>query len=324
MSTDAGFPLVEVAVALVTDADQAAPQAGQGPDELRADQRLLWIWNENWGCFALPMTKVRKGQGNVEPPRHAAVRAAAEVLGVPVEVAAPLAVVPEIEVSDREYVVKRYTYHVFRARAHADYGPAAWRLPRRHLWLPAHAALSGLFEPLSKSACDLLGSLVQQGFFRARRQETSVVIITQGEPPERKFLLRWNPRWGYALPAKRKGDEEPLAAAERVMTDELGVAPGAVKLRPLRPEPVRTCGMAVVKEKPGYGAATDYGNRVFEPEPPFDAPMNSAQPVYWATGEEIRAGIVDDPQPVEGTVPPSRISPTVFQLLAELDLVPWV
>ena len=67
--SEATAPKLDVAVALIID-----PQL-----------RLLWTWNARWGAFALPMTKLRKGEGVSEDPQHAAARAGAEALGVPVE-----------------------------------------------------------------------------------------------------------------------------------------------------------------------------------------------------------------------------------------------
>ena len=51
-----------------------------------ADQRHLWVWNEKWGAFALPMTKPRRGRGGREAPERAALHAGAAAPGVPVRV----------------------------------------------------------------------------------------------------------------------------------------------------------------------------------------------------------------------------------------------
>ncbi len=49
---------VQVAVAVVTD-DQ---------------QRHLWVWNDKWGAFGLPMTKLRLGPDGREAPEWAVLR----------------------------------------------------------------------------------------------------------------------------------------------------------------------------------------------------------------------------------------------------------
>ncbi len=75
--------------------------------------RLLLAWNSSWGCFTLPMTKLQIEQP-AETPERAAVRAAAEVLGVPTRV------VPNKTAkfargllrSPRDGDIKDYQYHV--------------------------------------------------------------------------------------------------------------------------------------------------------------------------------------------------------------------
>ena len=54
------------------------------------DGRLLLDYNEPWSAFCLPITKLRDvqalvpdGEGRLETPQEAAVRAAVEVLGIP-------------------------------------------------------------------------------------------------------------------------------------------------------------------------------------------------------------------------------------------------
>ena len=29
---------------------------------------LLWVWDDEWGCFALPMSRMRAGESDVETP----------------------------------------------------------------------------------------------------------------------------------------------------------------------------------------------------------------------------------------------------------------
>lgn len=311
MSTVAGLPDVEVAVAVIMD------QAG----------RILWTWNEKWGTFSLPMTKIRQSKEMVEPARCAAVRAAGEALGVPVQVGKPWTIIAGMNVSDRDCVVKHYTYHVFRAEAHPDYG-ASLCVRQPHIWLAAHVALSGLFEPLSKSASDIFRSLITQGLLSGRKQETCVLIFAQQRDRTREFLLRWNPTWGYSLPAKRKAPEEDaLALARRIASEELGLDPNTdVTLQPAKTPKVQTFGVTPTKEKPGYGAATDYENWVFDATLHDPGKLQLDEHLLWVTEEEIRAGTtaVEQPAPESSTVPQGKISPTVFQILSALDDVPWV
>ena len=312
MTTVAGFPDVEVAVAVIMD---------------EADQ-ILWTWNEEWGTFTLPMTKIRAGKEMVEPARCAAVRAAAEALGVPVQVGSkPWTVIAAMRVSDRDYVVKHYTYHIFRAEAHPDYA-AALCIRQPHIWLAAHVALSGVFEPLSHSAREILYNLAKQRLISGRKQETCVLILARDQNGKREFLLRWNPNWGFALPAKRKAPEEDaLAVAGRVASKELDLDPNTdVTLKPAKTPKIQTFGTSYTTKKPGYGIPTDYDDWVFDAALNNPGKLQSAEPLAWVTKEEIQAGATATEHPVSASsrVPPGKISPTVFQILSTLDEIPWI
>ena len=53
--TIAGYPDIDVAVAVI----------------MNQDGQILWTWNDTWGTFSLPMTKIRvkPGVGRVAPRR---------------------------------------------------------------------------------------------------------------------------------------------------------------------------------------------------------------------------------------------------------------
>jgi len=142
------YPLVEVAVVVITDA--------QG--------RFLADYNEAWGGFTLPMSSLHDVPARVpvdkptpESPQNAAIRAAAEVLGRPVS---PGALVPlNIEVapwnqSGRDGQWKRYQYRLFQLKI--DFAPQP---------LPGHAAVwltraeLGTLEPISLTVRVILRAL---------------------------------------------------------------------------------------------------------------------------------------------------------------------
>lgn len=149
------FPLVHVAVALVI-----------------RDRRLLVVWNPNWSCFTLPMTKIREqfradGSPDIdsETPRMAAIRAAAEAVGLPLDAAAlpeaaePLDLQPYSHRSGRDGQWKRYTREVFTFRvreAAAPHGGAA------HAWLLPDEV--GNCQPLSPTVEEIVNQLAARGF----------------------------------------------------------------------------------------------------------------------------------------------------------------
>jgi hypothetical protein len=213
-------PRVETAVALVTN----------------RNKHVLLVLNELWGAFSLPMTRRRRGKLENEPMPRAAVRAAAEALGVPVRpvegqrhrLAAQLQ-------SGRQLMVKNYSYDIYHVEPHPDFADQL-QIRRPHLWLSPHRVLSGEYEPISESARVIVRAVLEDFEIPARSQHTSVLVV-QRKHSERglQFLLRQNPDWGYALPAKRWQPPESAnpadlpalaqAAAERVARDELGLEP---------------------------------------------------------------------------------------------------
>jgi 8-oxo-dGTP pyrophosphatase MutT (NUDIX family) len=315
--TVVGYPDIDVAAAVI----------------MNQDGQILWTWNDTWGTFSLPMTKIRSSREMAESPRGAAVRATAEALGVPVQVGKEWTDLPMMRVSDRDFAVKHYSYHVFQAGPHPDYS-AALRIRQPHIWLAAHVALSGLFEPLSYSAREILRGLVQRGLVSGRKQETCILIFAREHNGNREFLLRWNPNWGYALPAKRKAAtkgkdaaREALAVAQRVAVEELGLDPKSdVSIRPAERPMVETFGVSKTKGKPGFGTATDYGNWIFDAVLQKPDNLKSREPVIWVSRNEIMAGEVGAKPAADGSLeaPPGNVSPTVFQILSALGHVPAI
>jgi 8-oxo-dGTP pyrophosphatase MutT (NUDIX family) len=304
------FPDAEVAVAVIMD----------------KQRQIFWTWSDSWGAFTLPMTKIRGSEELTEPPKHAAARAAAEALGVPVEVGEAWGTLPMTRVSDRNWSVKHYTYHVFPAEAHAEFA-AQPCFRRPHIWLPAHVAMSGLFRPLSHSARDILRLLMQRGLIPGRRQETCILVVKKECDGKPKFLLRWNRDWGYFLPAKRKNPtDDPVALARRILSDELGLgADSGVTLQPGRIPILLTFGISKTQGAPRLGTPTDYHNWIFEAQIPNPFPFKSAEPLVWATEEEILSGVISTDAATDTSTgaPSKKISPTVFQVLSELNEISW-
>jgi len=189
-------------------------------------------------------------------------------------------------------------------------------------------AVSGLLEPLSHSARDILRELIRHGLIPGRKQETSILIFTRDQAGKHEFLLRWNPRWGYALPAKRKeSTEDALAITQGVAREELGLDPSTdLTLSPAKVPQLQTSGITRTKDKPGYGAPTDYEHWIFDSTLHNPGKLQSAEPLAWVTEDEIHAGVTADEQTIPGSPPakPHKISPTVFQVLSGGDYINWI
>lgn len=125
--------------------------------------RLLLTWNERWDAFTLPMTKLRSEQP-AETPEQAAIRAAAEVLGVPTRVV-PGQVAKfarGLLRSQRDGEIKDYQYHVVPIEPHPDFASHVSKQPL--IWVAINRLQIGEYQPLSMSIEQLLQECVAWGW----------------------------------------------------------------------------------------------------------------------------------------------------------------
>lgn len=292
-----------VSVALITNA------AGE----------LLWIWDSEEECFALPSTAVRVGAAPEQPDR-AAQRAAARALGVPVTVGHHVRLESAAFVTGRDRVSHRFRFEVFRVSAHSDFAErVAIREP--HLWLPVHRAISREFhyEPFSAASRWVVASLVHEGWLQGRIQHTTALVLRRVVAGRPQYLLRQEPEWGYALPGKRRrAGESYLECARRIARDELGVHPADVGL---------TEGHFTVVRDRAYSASehadTVYFHGVFEATVPEDVVFKSQNPLVWVDLNTIASGALTSVQKTtnDEPAPPDAISGTVAHILAERNLM---
>jgi 8-oxo-dGTP pyrophosphatase MutT (NUDIX family) len=312
---------VNVSVAIVTD----------------QNKRVLLTYSDNWGMFTLPMARRLQGQRTKEPATRAAIRAAAEVLGVPVRLAeehqGPKRVLARLE-SGRQLEDKIYTYFVYHVEPHPDFADGL-QIRQPFLWLSPHLILSGAYDPISESARFILREVLADFEIPARIQHTSVLIV-QRQHPERglQFLMRLNPDWGYTLPAKRWQPPEPvslgdrsalaLATAQRLAREELGLEPGTdVTLSPARSPEFTTHGISQTQKIPAFGE-TDYVHCVFDATLLNADKLQSDRALAWVTPREIDYRWAASSHG-EQRVPlgrSGRISRTAYEILAHEGLIP--
>jgi len=312
---------VSVSVAIVTD----------------DKNQVLLIFSDNWGMFSLPMSRRRLGAKGKEPATRAAVRAAAEALGVPVRVVdadqGPKRVLARLE-SLRQLKDKLYNYDVYHLEPHPHFADKL-QIRQPHLWLAPHLALSGVYEPISESARFILRTVLPAFEIPARIQHTSAVIIER-QHPERgvQFLMRLNPDWGYAVPAKRWQPPDSssaevrqalaLAAAERVVREELGLAPPTdVTLNPARDPELTTHGVSQTKSLPAVGE-TDYIHHLFTGVLNQPDKLQSDHPLAWVTPREIdhRWAASSHGEQRAALGPSGPISRTTYEILVHQGLIP--
>jgi len=285
-----------------------------------AQGEILWVWDDEWGCFALAMTRPRVGASAIESPEYAARRAAARALGVPVRIGHHVSLDPEVFVSGRDLTRRRYRFDVYRAEAHPDFANRVVSVP--HIWLAPHRALGNRYEPLSESCRWIVASLADQGFLPGRSQYTGALIIRRDHHDKQQFLLRREAGWGYALPTKRRKPEETYReAAERVAREELGLIPE----KNVNLEPTRLCVVTSRDHSQSEQTETFYCHGVFDATLVGTPAFTSTAPLVWVDAKTIIAGAVRDHLTFDGKkAPDDRVSPTTVHILQELDYVPTI
>ena len=283
---------VQVAVAVVPD----------------PEQRYLWVWNEKWGAFALPMTKLRRGPDGRESPERAAMRAGAEALGVPVRVWPGTLRLPfPLEsFSGRQGDVRPYAYQVYCVEPHPDFaGRTALRVP--HLWLTASQSLEAGYEPLSESSravVDRVLLVFPPGHGPMRRSRAALAAVCRPGPGGRtQWLAQWNSHWQrfHFVGGHKRHNETFRQCLLREVADELGLAKGTDFTADEKP--LGHLEYTAMSER--FKADTKYEMELFRVRllaanavtRLHGDPLNR-----WLNTEEIRAGHTDDEQPISETM----------------------
>ena len=125
--------------------------------------RLLLAWNANWGAFKLPMTKLHT-EMPAETPEQAAVRAVAEVLGVPTRVVSGKAAhfARGLQKSPRDGDIKDYQYHVVPVEPHPDF--VSVNDSHTVVWAAIDKLQAGEYQPMSQSVESILRECVEWGW----------------------------------------------------------------------------------------------------------------------------------------------------------------
>jgi hypothetical protein len=120
-------------------------------------------WNGNWGAFVLPMTKL-----DITPPaesaEQAAVRAAAEVFGLPCRVVPGQSgkAMRKLQLGQRDGELKDYHFTVVPVEVHPDFQSA---ITNRPVLMPAVEKLqTGDYQPMSPSVKPILDACVEWGW----------------------------------------------------------------------------------------------------------------------------------------------------------------
>ncbi len=281
-------------------------------------RELLWVWDDDWGCFALPMSRLRVGESALERPDEAAARAAARALGVPVVLGKSVALTPQHFVSGRDQAWRTYRYHVYKVSAHPDFTPT---VTGPHLWLAPHRSARAEYRPLSASGRWVVAALAAEGLLPGRSQYTAAVLLRRRHLGRWQFLLRLEPGWGYSLPTKKRNAGESYAdCARRVLTNELGLPADAVPLHPATESVVTERAKSVSEQ-----TDTFYCHGVFTADVPEEVAVKSDRPLVWADAAAVAAGRLSDRTDTGGQkAPDADVSPTALRVLMELEVIPSV
>lgn len=131
---------------------------------VKFDQGKVAIsWNDKWQAFVLPMTKLDAGPP-AESAEQAAVRAAAEVLQLPVRVVPGQAgkEMRKLQLSSRDGELKDYHFTIVPVEIHPDFQSAVTHRP---VLMPTVEKLqSGAYQPVSPSVKPILDACVEWGW----------------------------------------------------------------------------------------------------------------------------------------------------------------
>ena len=131
--------------------------------------RILAVYNEKWGAFTLPMSKVRPWEEiggdpkkrNLSTGREAAVRSAAEWLGrTIVDPVVPLMICGEFLQGERDGQWKRYNVWVYKLAVADDVCPRQGAITE---WLKADDFLDDKRDPISPTARHVIAELQIRG-----------------------------------------------------------------------------------------------------------------------------------------------------------------
>lgn len=121
-------------------------------------------WNDNWGAFVFPMTKL-----DTTPPaesaEQAAVRAAAEIFGLPCRVMPGQSgkAMRKLQLGQRDGELKDYHFTVVPVEVHPDFGNASIA-HRTVLFASADKLQSGEYQPVSPSVKPILDACLEWGW----------------------------------------------------------------------------------------------------------------------------------------------------------------
>ncbi|WP_339743730.1 hypothetical protein [uncultured Rubinisphaera sp.] len=139
------------------------PEVNLSVAVILCEGRTLLTWNDNWGAFSLPMTKIRTWPGpsgsvdeDSESAQQAAIRAAAEGLGRPLQSSeipdqpVELELQPYSHRSHRDGQWKRYSREVFVFELEVDLSSFSGN----GVWLTPEEVSS--MQPISQTAQEVL------------------------------------------------------------------------------------------------------------------------------------------------------------------------
>ena len=200
---------------------------------------LLVVFNEAWGAFTLPMTKLRCWPFGLagdheqwELGSHAAMRNVGECLGITtVQCGGLLADVGDIRQSDRNGKIHHYQFQVYgfpTDRQQTAAGVTAHWLTPDEILDPERSPIS----PTARVLVERLGeiALLQHCQFPPapppnprRKSVASIAIISRGQGDNKEWLCQWNEHWAryFLVGGHQEEGETAEACLVREMQEEL-------------------------------------------------------------------------------------------------------
>lgn len=275
--------------------------------------RLLTVYNERWGAFTLPMTKLRRRPLDAdkvlwERGDIAAVRNVAECLGT-TTTRLPVFLMDsgKLARSTSDGKTKHYAFQIFAFEVSEP--SAACGLPAE--WLTADEILDPAREPVSPTARSLVAGLQEAALGRGgrfppqlsgpitRSSSASLAVISRTQGHKKEWLTQWNEKWQryFLVGGHTHTPEIPEQTMRRELEQELGLDQHVhYELYPRK-------SLSYEAWSTGSWQMTQYDVAVFDVElkPPAMPKIEADAANRWVRADEILSECCDDGKLVSST-----------------------
>ena len=283
--------------------------------------KLLTVWNSQWGAFTLPMTKLRhRPFGMIQSVKRAELWSDAALRNVGECLGKTTAIIPKLLLdagglaqSDRSGDVNHYHFQAFWFPV----GTSQLAPGIVADWLTVDEIVDKQRHPISETARTLAALLQAEAIKRKlplphfppqvatsqqRQSQSSLALIHRGQGADKEWLAQWNGSWQryFFVGGHQKSGETDSRCLEREINEELGLTPKedyAYKRHSRSPQ-------KYVDWSTGFWQETQYKIAVFEVSLSESAERRVAENSEnrWLKKDEILFERTEDDRPISPTM----------------------